>query len=84
MVGVIFLIAADMLAFNQVSREATAGAIQINCPWLSSGDATMLSYSVLFLVYVLAMEPWLWFYRIQVYLRVSTLKYLNGLYHLTP
>jgi hypothetical protein len=83
-VGAIFVIAADMFAFNQAIQQATVSALQNTCPWLSSNDAILLSYSVLFFLYVLAMESWLWLNRIQMYLRVVTLEYLDRLYHLTP
>jgi hypothetical protein len=84
MVGAVFVITADLFAFNRAFQEATANAVQIICPWLSAGDSIFLSYSVFFLLYVLVMESWLWLNRLQVYLRVLALEYLNGLYHLTP
>jgi hypothetical protein len=82
--GAIIVIAADAFAFNQAFREAVASAVQFMCPWLSSRDAISLSYSVVFLLYVLVMELWLWLHRVRMYLRLHTLEYLNGRYHLTP
>ncbi|MGA7810030.1 hypothetical protein, partial [Bradyrhizobium sp.] len=82
--GATIVIGADVFAFNQASQEVTAGAVRTICPWLSSGDAILLSYSVVFLVYVLVIESWLWLNRIRTYLRLDTLEYLNGLYHLSP
>jgi hypothetical protein len=84
MAGAIIVIAADTFAFNQAFREALASTVQIICPWLSLKDAVSLSYSVLFLLYVLVMELWLWLRRIRMYFRLDMLEYLNGLYHLTP
>ncbi len=84
MAGAAIVMAVDVFAFNQAFREAIGSAVQIICPWLSSADAISLSYSVLFFLYVLVMELWLWLHRIRMYLRLDTLEYLNGLYHLTP
>jgi hypothetical protein len=84
MAGAAIVITADVLAFNRAFREATASAVQIICPWLSSSDATLLFYSMLFLLYVLLMEVWLWVRRIRLHVRLDTLEYLNGLYQLTP
>jgi hypothetical protein len=82
--GAAIVIAADVFAFNRAFREATADAVQMICPWLSSGDAALLFYSALFLLYVLLMELWLWSHRIRMYLRLDTLEHLNDRYHLTP
>ncbi len=82
--GAIIVIAADAFAFNQAFQEAVASAVQFMCPWLSSRDAISLSYSVVFLLYVLVMELWLWLHRVRMYLRLHTLEYLNERYHLTP
>jgi hypothetical protein len=82
--GATIVIAADVFAFSQAFQEVTASAVQIICPLLSSDDAILLSYSLVFLVYVLAMESWLWLNRVRTYLRLDTLEYLNRLYHLTP
>jgi hypothetical protein len=82
--GAAIVIAADVFAFNRAFRQATADAVQMICPWLSSGDAALLFYSSLFLLYVLLMELWLWSHRIRMYLRLDTLEHLNDRYHLTP
>lgn len=82
--GATIVIGADVFAFNQAFQEMTASAVQIICPWLSSSEAILLSYSLIVLLYVLVMESWLWLNRIRTYLRLDTLEYLNGRYHLTP
>ena len=84
MVGVAILIVVDAFAFNSAFREATVGVILMLCPWLSPSDAIPLFYSMLFLLYVSVMEFWLWMHRVHIYVRLETLDYLNGLYHLTP
>jgi hypothetical protein len=84
MAGAAIVTATDVFAFNQAFREAIGSTVQIICPWLSSADAISLSYSVLFLLYVLVMELWLWLHRIRMYLRLDTLEYLNERYRLTP
>jgi len=82
--GATIVVVADLLAFNHSFREATASAVQIICPWLPSADAIPLFYSMLFLLYVLVMEIWIWVHRIQINVRLDTLEYLNGRYQLTP
>jgi hypothetical protein len=84
MAGTSIVFSADVFAFNQAFRGATSNAVQLICPWLSSSDAILLFYSMLFLVYVLVMELWIWLHRIRIYLRLDTLEYLSGLYRLTP
>jgi hypothetical protein len=84
MAGTSIVLSADVFAFNQAFRGATSNAVQLICPWLSSSDAILLFYSMLFLVYVLVMELWIWLHRIRIYLRLDTLEYLSGLYRLTP
>jgi len=83
-VGATIVTVADMLAFNHAFRETTASAVLIICPWLSSSAAISLFYALLFLLYVLLMELWIWVHRIQIHVRLDTLEYLNGLYQLTP
>ena len=83
-VGAAIVIAADLFAFNQAFREVTASAVQAICPWLSTRDAITLFYSILFFLYVLLMELWIWWHRIQLYLRLNTFEALNERYHLTP
>jgi len=82
--GATIVVVADMLAFDHAFRETTASTVQIVCPWLSLSDAIPLFYSMLFLLYVLVMEVWIWVHRIQIQVRLDTLEYLNGRYHLTP
>jgi hypothetical protein len=84
MVGAAILIVTDVFAFNSAFREATASVVLMLCPWLSSSDAIPLFYSMLFFLYVLVMELWVWMHRVHIYVRLETLDYLNALYHLTP
>jgi hypothetical protein len=84
MAGATIVIVADVFAFNQAFRETTARGVQIICPWLSTSDAIPLFYSMLFLLFVLITELWIWLRRVRIYVRLDALEYLNGLYHLTP
>jgi hypothetical protein len=81
-VGIPVVVLTDLFAFSSAVQSTIGRTIQYIVPGLPAADATAFAASTLVLLFVLGMESWIWYVRINTKVAIDVLDSLGKKYKL--